>query len=74
MMDLVLEAWVAALIEQHQAGLDAGRRPRLEAGRAAEAALRRIQRHAQHRFGCARGGDAAAGAARAGRAERRARP
>ena len=71
MMDLVLEAWVAALIERTKVEWMLGRRQSLEAGRAPEAALRRLQRHAQHRFGCARGGDAAAGAARSGREERR---
>ena len=72
MMDLVLEAWVAALIEQTKLAWMLGAGRRLAAGRDAEAALRRLQRHAQHRLGCARRGDAAAGAARPGRGERRA--
>ena len=43
--------------------LDAGRRPRLASRRTAEASFCRIQRHTQYRFGRARGGNAAAGAA-----------
>ena len=63
------EAWVAALIERTKVAWMLGRGQILEAGRAAETAFCRLQRHAQHRLGCARRGDAAAGAAGAGRQE-----
>ncbi len=72
MMDLVLEAWTSSLHRALRRALEIRRGASLAAGRKTEAALCRIQRHAQHGLGRARRGNAAAGAARAGRGKSRA--
>ena len=57
MMDFVLEAWVSGLIELNKLEWMLGAGNAWKPGDEAEAALRRIQRHAQHRLRCARRGN-----------------
>ena len=68
MTDLMLRSVGGRVDRANQARVDARRAASAwKPGEPLEAALRRIQRHAQHRIGRARGGDAAAGAASARR-------
>ena len=67
MTDFLLVAWVSALIETAAPWLDVWTGQALDAGRKAEAALCRIQRHAQYRQRRARAGNAAANPPCAGR-------
>ena len=67
MMDLLLEAWVSGLIELNKFEWMLGAGEAWKPGDKAEAAFRRIQRHAQHRLRRSRGRNDAAGAADSGR-------
>ena len=67
MMDLVLEAWVSGLIELNKFEWMLGAGHAWKPGTEAEAAVRGLQRHAQHGLRRPRGGNAAPGAPHSGR-------